>query len=100
MWIAEKISGNRKTYALCLIGGVRWDITEEINQELRGVMDKLEISWKEVVKAVEKDSNIQKRTRGVGIADRKLVKESALLGPVARAAGVPNDTRLTNLSSV
>ena len=27
MWIAEKISGNRKTYALCVIGGVRWDIT-------------------------------------------------------------------------
>lgn len=93
MWIAEKISGNRKTYALCLIGGVRWDITEELNQELREVIGKLETSWREVVKAVEKDSNLQKRTRGVGIADKKLVKESALLGPVARAAGVPIDSR-------
>ena len=42
MWIAEKISGNRKTYALCLIGGVRWDITPELKAELRAVLDKLE----------------------------------------------------------
>jgi Ni,Fe-hydrogenase III large subunit len=36
---------------------------------------------------------VQKRTRGIGIADAKLVKEAALLGPVARAAGVPVDAR-------
>ena len=29
MWIAEKITGNRKTYALCVVGGVRWDITPD-----------------------------------------------------------------------
>ena len=27
MWIAEKITGNRKTYGLCVIGGVRCDLT-------------------------------------------------------------------------
>jgi Ni,Fe-hydrogenase III large subunit len=31
--------------------------------------------------------------RGVGIADRKLVKEAGLIGPVARAAGVDIDCR-------
>ena len=35
MWIAEKITGNRKTYALCLIGGVRWDIGPDLKTELR-----------------------------------------------------------------
>ena len=43
--------------------------------------------------AVSKDKNIQKRTHGVGIADKKLVKEVGLIGPVARAAGANIDCR-------
>jgi Ni,Fe-hydrogenase III large subunit/Ni,Fe-hydrogenase III component G len=93
MWIAEKISGNRKTYALCLIGGVRRDITHEIKVELRVVLDKLESEWRPVVGAVGKDRNIQKRTRDVGVADKLLVKSVGLVGPVARAAGVEIDCR-------
>ena len=93
MWIAEKISGNRKTYGLCLIGGVRRDLTPELGAELRQVLDRLEAEWRTVVAAVLKDRNIQKRTRGVGVADRKLVKEAGLIGPVARAAGVDMDCR-------
>jgi Ni,Fe-hydrogenase III large subunit/Ni,Fe-hydrogenase III component G len=93
MWIAEKISGNRKTYALCVIGGVRWDITPEVKIELRGVLDRLETEWRAVVSAVSQDKNLQKRTRGIGIADRTLVKNAALIGPVARAAGADIDCR-------
>jgi Ni,Fe-hydrogenase III large subunit/Ni,Fe-hydrogenase III component G len=93
MWMAEKISGNRKTYALCVIGGVRWDITPELSHDLRAVLDKLETEWKEVVAVVSKDKNIQKRTCGVGVADKTLVKNAGLVGPVARAAGVGLDCR-------
>jgi Ni,Fe-hydrogenase III large subunit len=93
MWIAEKITGNRKTYALCAIGGVRWDITPALKSELRQVLDKLEAEWRAVVAAVSKDKNIQKRTVGVGLADKDLVKNAGLIGPVARAAGVDIDCR-------
>jgi Ni,Fe-hydrogenase III large subunit/Ni,Fe-hydrogenase III component G len=93
MWMAEKISGNRKTYALCVIGGVRWDITPELRNDLLGVLDKLESEWTEVVAVVSKDRNIQKRTREVGIADKALVKNAGLVGPVARAAGADLDCR-------
>ncbi len=93
MWIAEKITGNRKTYALCLIGGVRHDLTPELKAELRAVLDRLEAEWTPVVAAVLKDKNIQKRTRGVGVADPTACKNSGLVGPVARAAGVDIDCR-------
>ena len=93
MWIAEKISGNRKTYALCVVGGVRWDITPELKAELHQVLDKLENEWRAVVAAVIKDKNIQKRTRGVGVADKNLVKNAGLIGPVARASGAEIDCR-------
>jgi Ni,Fe-hydrogenase III large subunit/Ni,Fe-hydrogenase III component G len=93
MQMAEKITGNRKTYALCLVGGVRWDITPELKGELRGLLDKLEAEWTTVVEAVSGDRNIQKRTRGVGVADKAVVAASAAVGPVARAAGVDLDCR-------
>ncbi len=93
MWIAEKITGNRKTYALCLIGGVRWDFTPELKAELRQTLNQLEAEWRPIVAAVSGDKNIQRRTRGVGVADKKLVKNAGLVGPVARAAGVDMDCR-------
>jgi Ni,Fe-hydrogenase III large subunit len=93
MWLAEKISGNRKTYALCLIGGVRWDITPAIKTEFRQTLDRLETEWRAVVEAVSRDRNLQKRTCDVGVAGPALVKDAALVGPVARAAGVDIDCR-------
>jgi Ni,Fe-hydrogenase III large subunit len=93
MWIAERITGNRKTYGLCVVGGVRRDITSQAASELRGVLDKLETEWRAVATAILRDRNIQKRSRGVGIADRTLVKEIGLIGPMARAAGVQIDCR-------
>jgi Ni,Fe-hydrogenase III large subunit/Ni,Fe-hydrogenase III component G len=93
MWIAEKISGNRKTYALCLIGGVRWDITPDLKAELTDVLDKLEEEWKRVYDAVKGDKNIMARSKGIGVATRKMVKNFGLLGPIARAAGITMDVR-------
>ncbi|HPA16484.1 MAG TPA: NADH-quinone oxidoreductase subunit C [Verrucomicrobiae bacterium] len=93
MWVAEKITGNRKTYGLCVVGGVRWDIGSEMAAELRGVLDKLEEEWRSVVDAVSSDRNIQKRTRGVGVASAQLVKDVGLVGPVARASGADIDCR-------
>src|SRR5208337_4266527 len=65
MWMAEKITGNRKTYALCQIGGVRWDINAERKGELRQCLDKLEAEWRPLVHAIAHDKNLQKRTRGI-----------------------------------
>lgn len=93
MWIAEKITGNRKTYGLCVIGGVRRDLSPELKDELLQVLARLETEWQAVTGAVLNDRNIQQRTRGVGVADRAAVKEAGLIGPVARAAGVDIDCR-------
>ena len=93
MWMAEKITGNRKTYGLCVVGGVRRDITPELKDELVNVLDTLQTEWRAVVGAVLQDRNIQKRTCGVGIADPALVKQAGLIGPMARAAGVEIDCR-------
>jgi Ni,Fe-hydrogenase III large subunit/Ni,Fe-hydrogenase III component G len=93
MWLSERITGNRKTYALCVIGGVRWDITPQSRADIRAVLDKLEKEWTAVAKAVAGDRNLRRRTEGVGIASRTLVKDVGLIGPMARASGVGIDAR-------
>jgi Ni,Fe-hydrogenase III large subunit/Ni,Fe-hydrogenase III component G len=93
MWIAEKISGNRKTYALCVIGGVRWEITPELRHDLEAVLDKLEKEWVAVFDAIKGDKNIMARSRGIGVTTKAMVKDFGLIGPIARAAGVPIDIR-------
>ncbi len=93
MWIAEKITGNRKTYGLCVIGGVRFDITHELSAELHQVLDTLKKEWTGVYKAVKGDKNIMARSRGIGVTSQELVKDMGLIGPIARAAGVPIDVR-------
>ena len=93
MWIAEKISGNRKTYALCLIGGVRFEITPDLKTELLDVLKKLETEWTAVFAAVKGDKNIMARSKGVGVTTKEMVKNFGLLGPIARATGVDIDAR-------
>jgi len=93
MWMAEKLTGNRKTYGLSVVGGVRWDIPPDKAAELRAVLDKLEAEWQPVLAAVRGDRNLQRRARGVGVAGPTLVKDLGLIGPVARAAGVAVDCR-------
>ena len=93
MWIAEKITGNRKTYSLCVVGGVRWDLPADLRSELLDVLARLEAEWVAIADAISGDRNLQKRTRGIGVADAALVKNMGLVGPVARAAGVAIDCR-------
>ena len=93
MWLAERITGNRKTYGLCVIGGVRWDITPEIKADILRVLADLEKEWIPATKAVSGDRNLRKRTQGVGVASKSLVKEAGLIGPMARASGVGIDVR-------
>jgi Ni,Fe-hydrogenase III large subunit len=93
MWMAERITGNRKTYGLCLVGGVRRDVTSEARAELRRVLDELEQEWRALSGAVGGDRNLRARTVGVGVTSPDLVRSMGLVGPVARAAGVDIDCR-------
>jgi Ni,Fe-hydrogenase III large subunit/Ni,Fe-hydrogenase III component G len=93
MRLAEKITGNRKTYGLCVIGGVRWDLTPELKEDLTNCLNKIESEWQEVVKAALADKNLQKRTRGVGVIEENSARTYSLVGPVARGSGINIDCR-------
>jgi Ni,Fe-hydrogenase III large subunit/Ni,Fe-hydrogenase III component G len=93
MWMCERITGNRKTYGMILIGGVRRDITPDIVQDIRRIIDGVEKELLIIKNAIIKDTAIHKRTKGVGTITKEETIKWGLVGPVARARGVDIDTR-------
>ncbi len=93
MWLAEKLTGNRKTYGMVVVGGVRRDITPEISKDILEVVNKVEEETRIVEKAVIGDSAIHKRTKKVGWVSTEDTVKWSLVGPVARARGVDIDAR-------
>lgn len=93
MWLAERITGNRKTYGMVTVGGVRRDLTPELGADIRGVISQVETEVRGIEKAIRGDTAIHKRTRGVGFVSTKDARHWNLVGPVARARGVDIDSR-------
>ncbi|MGB9907493.1 MAG: NADH-quinone oxidoreductase subunit C [Candidatus Saccharicenans sp.] len=93
MWLAESLTGNRKTYGLIIIGGVRRNITKEKAEDIRRVLQEVEKETLTLEKAIIKDKTIHKRTRGVGYLSKEDAIKWNLVGPVARARGIDIDVR-------
>ena len=93
MWLAEKITGNRKTYGMVIVGGVRRDITPEIKTETLAILKSLEAELVSFEKAIVGDTLIHRRTKGVGHVPKEEAVLWSLLGPTARGRGVDIDAR-------
>ncbi len=93
MWLAERFTGNRKTYGMVLIGGVRRDITPEIRADLEALLTTLEKEVLVLKNAVIGDTAIHRRTKGVGFLSKEETVRWSLIGPVARARGLGLDVR-------
>jgi NADH-quinone oxidoreductase subunit D len=89
----EMITGNRNSYAMFKVGGVRRDIENSKIAVIRGVMADVRKKTDLLAGAVMDDPVIHARTKGVGILTRQDVIDYAAVGPTARASGVAIDVR-------
>ncbi len=89
----EILTGNRNSYAMFKIGGVRRDINEEQIKIVRKTMSDLKKKNDLLTGAVMDDPVIHARTKGVGILTRQDVMSYAAVGPTARASGWEIDIR-------
>jgi len=94
MWLCEKISGNRKTYGMNLIGGVRRDIPSGIHDEIIRVIEKIERETLEVVDAVVDDTSLHLRLKDVGILTEEVARSICTVGPTVRGSNIPIDSRV------
>jgi len=94
MWLTEEISGNRKTYGMNVIGGVRRDLTAEQVPRIIDVVQRVAREAVAVKEAILGDDTLHARTRAVGPLSFDRARELCVVGPPARASGVPIDARL------
>jgi len=89
----EIISGNRNSYAMFKIGGVRRDINNNQIKQARKIMSDVKKKNDLLIGAVMDDPVIHGRTKGVGVLTKQDVIDYAAVGPTARASGWDIDIR-------
>ncbi|MCD6117214.1 nickel-dependent hydrogenase large subunit [bacterium] len=91
--IFDKITGNRQSYAMFKVGGVRRDINDDdIPWVLKG-LDKLKPALDIFKGAVMDDPVIHARMKGVGVLTKEKAIEYCVVGPTARPSGLAIDVR-------
>ncbi len=93
MDLLEILSGSRVHYSINVIGGVKYDITDKIADEIRRGMDFLEERTHYYMKVVTTDDTFVGRTRGVGTMTKEHAERLGAVGPTARASGAQRDIR-------
>jgi membrane-bound hydrogenase subunit alpha len=89
----EMITGNRNSYAMFKVGGVRRDIGNSKIPAIEKVLDEVKKKTGLLVGAVMDDPVIHARTKGVGVLTQEDIINFAAVGPTARASGVDIDIR-------
>jgi NADH-quinone oxidoreductase subunit D len=89
----EMITGNRNSYAMFKVGGVRRDIESRAIPEIEKVLSLVKKKTDMLVGTVMDDPVIHARTKGVGVLTREDILNFAAVGPTARASGVDIDVR-------
>lgn len=93
MWLTEQITGNRKTYGMNLVGGVRRDIDAETADKILKTLAKIEEETRELVSAAVEDNSLKMRLEKVGMLSKEDARKICVVGPTARASGVAIDAR-------
>ncbi len=91
--LLEMTTGSRINYANAMIGGVRRDIPDEMMPQISKTLDEIEKPFEMLIKAVLDDPVLHARLKGVGVLTNEAAKSYCVVGPTARASGVPIDTR-------
>ncbi len=94
MWLTEELSGNRKTYAMNAVGGVRRDIAGAQLPKILEVVRQVEREAIEVRKAIAGDTTLHARAKGVGPIPPEVARDFCVVGPPARASGLRIDARI------
>src|SRR5678816_2062711 len=89
----EMLAGFRMFPSYMRIGGLREDLPRGFHEAVKAFLDKFPGKLDEYEKLLTKNNVWLKRTKGVGKLSREDTIAMGLVGPIARAVGVPYDVR-------
>ncbi len=93
MKVAEVLTGNRKTYGMNLVGGVRRDLNKDKASLVLRMLETLEKEFKEFCGSALSMPEIVERVKEVGVLTREDAWKLGAVGPHARASGLKIDVR-------
>jgi NADH-quinone oxidoreductase subunit D len=93
--IYEMIAGFRMFPSYIRVGGLREDLPQGFHDAVRAFLDFFPARVDEYEKLLTKNQVWLKRTKGVGVISQADHIQYGLVGPMARAIGVPYDVRKT-----
>jgi NADH-quinone oxidoreductase subunit D len=91
--INEMIAGFRMFPSYIRIGGLREDLPSGFHQAVNDFLDRFPDKLHEYEDLLTKNQIWLKRTRQVGVLSKQEAIDYGLVGPIARASGVPYDVR-------
>jgi ech hydrogenase subunit E len=92
MDILETISGNRVNYGMIRLGGVTRDITD-LKPVLDAVAALKQGLQRDIIPIFTSDATIKARAKGIGVLSKEDGLAYGVVGPIARASGLPDDVR-------
>ncbi len=94
MRVAEALTGNRKTYGMNLVGGVRRDIDEGKASLVLRMLESVEGEFRRFCDSVLSMREVVERVKEVGVLTREDARRLGAVGPHARASGLGIDVRV------
>lgn len=91
--ILEMVSGNRGHYAMTMLGGVRYDITDQMADKIREGLAFLRRRAEYYAEIATTEQTFLKRAADVGTLSGERCAELGACGPTARGSGVQYDVR-------
>jgi NADH-quinone oxidoreductase subunit D len=91
--IYDKLAGARFTTSYTRIGGVAFDITDEIIAQTREFISRFSLYMDEVEKLLNSNRIFIERLEGIGILPKEDALKLGVTGPSLRASGVEYDIR-------
>jgi len=93
-----ELSGNRFGRGLVVPGGVRFDVSDRLREELERRLSNAQRDFHEIADLVFSEPSVQSRFEQTGPLSRDAAERLALVGPVARASGCTRDVRVNHPS--
>ena len=94
MDMIELITGNRVITSYNVIGGVRRDITPEVESKLRKTIEYVRERMNYYDKVIDSEPSLLGRLQGVGVLKPADAISLGTVGPHLRASGIKHDVRL------
>ena len=92
----ETVTGNRYLRGMNTIGGVRFDINDDLKKHILNTLTYVKKDFKDLTKIMFASSSLLDRLETTGRLSTEIARGLGVVGVAARASGIAHDTRITH----